>query len=577
MTYATRGALSRLLLSTFMATLCLASFTTRGAVGAEKKPQRPDDCWFYVSCNPDNEERTDFLISLIERGSSVGYNGMLWATAWEGCGSWSAAKLANVERVKASAKKANVELIPILWSIGYGTMIAKDPNLAEGLLVEDLPLKVEGNVAAFQPDDAEIPNGGMETWKNNKLTEIGFHDKPNEISFRDEETKRSGNSSVRFENLASDQHGHGRLMTTVKVKPNRVYRVSVWMKLEGFVGNDLLQVYRTSGEQMASTGAATPVKPDADGTRTSDWSLYTATFRAPEEGEVRIYLGAWNGKTGKLWADDLTIEPLGLVNPLRRDGTPFVVRNADRTVVYEEGKDWILPEFNLRGWDRNAPSQKLTIPAGSRVKDGDVLSVDFYAPAVTASNQLGTCMSEPKLYKLFEEDAQDVARVLGPKKWFLSMDEIRCGGSCESCKKRGLSLAQILADCVAKQRAIIKNVDPDAEIYIWSDMFDPNHNAHDDYYVCEGDYTGVWDMIPKDLIISCWYYEKRDDSLKFFSERGFKTQGAAYYDKDDLKTSLDWFDSCDKTPGCVGVMYTTWRNKYELLEDFGKAAAERKK
>ena len=152
------------------------------------------------------------------------------------------------------------------------------------------------------------------------------------------------------------------------------------------------------------------------------------------------------------------------------------------------------------------------------------------------------------------------------------MDEIRCAGSCKACKDRGISLAAILGDCITKQRAIIKRARPDADVYIWSDMLDPNHNAHDNYYVCEGDYSGVWDLIPKDLVVACWYYEIRDKSMKFFSEHGFRTLGAAYYDTAKLEDNcLGWIDTCQQTPGCVGNMYTTWQKRYELLEPFGKA------
>jgi hypothetical protein len=32
-----------------------------------------------------------------------------------------------------------------------------------------------------------------------------------------------------------------------------------------------------------------------------------------------------------------------------------------------------------------------------------------------------------------------------------------------------------------------------------------------------------------------WYFEKRNNSLSFFSSRGFKTFAAAYYDADTLE------------------------------------------
>jgi hypothetical protein len=43
-------------------------------------------------------------------------------------------------------------------------------------------------------------------------------------------------------------------------------------------------------------------------------------------------------------------------------------------------------------------------------------------------------------------------------------------------------MAEILGDCITRQRAIFKAIDPEIEVMIWSDMLDPSHNARDNYY-----------------------------------------------------------------------------------------------
>ena len=116
---------------------------------------------------------------------------------------------------------------------------------------------------------------------------------------------------------------------------------------------------------------------------------------------------------------------------------------------------------------------------------------------------------------------------------------------------------------------IIREVNPKAEVYCWSDMLDPNHNAHGDYYLVEGDYTGSWNHVPKDLVIACWHYDKREVSLKHFAERGFRTLAGAYYDTGDLENCKGWLESLRRTPNARGIMYTSWRSKYALLGEFG--------
>jgi hypothetical protein len=132
-----------------------------------------------------------------------------------------------------------------------------------------------------------------------------------------------------------------------------------------------------------------------------------------------------------------------------------------------------------------------------------------------------------------------------------------------------MTMAQLLGDMLRRLCEMIREVNPKAEIWLWSDMFDPNHNARGKYYLVDGDFTGSWEYLPKDVKIACWYYEKRRASLDFFSQRGFETLAAAYYDADDLSNPKGWLDALDRTKGATGIMYTTWENKYGLLGDFG--------
>lgn len=67
----------------------------------------------------------------------------------------------------------------------------------------------------------------------------------------------------------------------------------------------------------------------------------------------------------------------------------------------------------------------------------------------------------------------------------------------------------------------------------------------------------------------CWWYEKRRESLGFFSSRGYKTLAGAYYDAEVLENPEGWLEALDAAPGAVDVMYTTWSDKYKLLAGFG--------
>ena len=72
-----------------------------------------------------------------------------------------------------------------------------------------------------------------------------------------------------------------------------------------------------------------------------------------------------------------------------------------------------------------------------------------------------------------------------------------------------------------------------------------------------------------------WYYEKRHESLAHFSGLGFKTLAGAYYDGDTLENPKGWLEALDRTPAAIGIMYTTWQNKYDLLAPFGDLVSKR--
>jgi len=157
----------------------------------------------------------------------------------------------------------------------------------------------------------------------------------------------------------------------------------------------------------------------------------------------------------------------------------------------------------------------------------------------------------------------------------MSHDEIRVLNHCAACQARHMTPGQILADNVRTCTSILHEVNPGGRIYVWNDMFDPNHNAvKGPYYLVNGPLTESWEGLDKDVIILPWYFEKRAESLKFFAERGHRQVIAGYYDAKPEKVK-DWLTASKAVPeSVVGVMYTTWVNKYGDLEAFSRAIDE---
>jgi len=521
--------------------------------------------WVYVSRSLRSDSDVADINSITKTASEHGLNGMVLAAGLDNLDLQPPEFFKRLEQVKQICTQRNIEIIPTGFSVGYGgSVLSHDKNLAAGIAVKDALFVVENGTAHLVSDPpVQIVNPGFEEYDGNILAGYKFHDRPGEVSFVDREVFKSGKASLRFENFGKYEHGHARVMQEVKVGPHRCYRLTCWVKTEQIEPADSLRVaiLNTDGHDLAPLDPAVP--------SSTDWRKVVMGFNSLNFDTVRIYVGLWGGKSGKLWVDDLQLEEVGLLNILRRAGTPLMVRDQESQQLYEEGRDFAAikdPMLNFK-FDHQSPVLQI-LPAG-RIKNGQRLRVSYYHGIAVNRGQVTVCMSEPKLYEIWEKQAQLLHEHLALNKYLLSMDEIRAGGACEACKSRKMPMSRILGDCITKQVEIIRKANPHAEVFIWSDMLDPNHNAHDNYYLVDGDFTGSWNYVPKDLIIVCWYYDKRNESLKFFSSLGFKTLAGAYYDGDTLDNPKGWLEVLNRTPRACGIMYTTWENKYQLLAPFG--------
>lgn len=510
-----------------------------------------------------SEEDVRHIERILKTASEHGYNGAVLSAGLDRLSLQGEDYLRRLEEVKAICQRHGIELIPSVFSVGYGgSVLAHDRNLAEGFPVKDALFVVEKGEAHHVPDPTvKIVNGGFEEFEGNRFSGYGFHDRPGVISFVDTEVKHSGRASIRFENFSADPHGHGRVMQEVAVKPRRCYRLSIWVKSEGLRPEGCFRMLvLADGRNLAPRQFDLPP--------TTDWRKVTMIFNSLNFDRVRVYAGVWGAREGRFWLDDWKIEEVGPINVLRRPGTPVTVKSEDGSVIYEEGRDYAPltdPRFSFRDVDRPAPTLKI-LPGG-RIKEGQRLLVSWYHPMVIGRGQITVCMAEPKLYEIWEREAELLWKHLRYRKVLLSMDEIRMGGSCAAC--RGKNMAELLGECITRQVRILRRFNPEAEIYIWSDMLDPNHNARADYYLVEGDFTGSWDYVPRDLIIAVWGGRPREESLRFFAGKGFRILIACYYDADTLEDVRGWLKLAKEIPGVRGFMYTTWRRRYELLGEFG--------
>ncbi len=474
----------------------------------------------------------------------------------------------SLNRFKKYYTDKNIEIIPGVAGIGWSDgILYNDPNLAEGLKTS-VDYIIESDTARLIPDpNVKFNNGGFELiGGNNKFSDWSWYDE--QYVTQDKSVSHSGSASALCTNFDG---GKCRFVKTITFQKNRGYVLSAWVKTDKFKGEELkLLAYakEDNGNYRAITFTAISVPP------TSDWRKIEVVFNSLKYTTINIYVGVWGANSGKLWIDDIEIKDNGMTNILRRNGTPLNVINKVTKVNMIEGNDFEKLEDKLLssnyGPYHQAPTFK--IKQGGLIKNGDILNISSYHPFTSVSDENGNgsvmvCVSEDTLYNILGTQMKDLYNLYSYKKTMMGHDEIRNMNWDDACQSRKLSPADLLSDNITKCNNLIKGVNNNIGKYMWSDMVDSIHNAYNDYYLINGDLTGIWNKIPKDITIINWS-PKPDTSLNFFNNLGFYQMSAPFYEEPNTINFRNWRIAQEKYDKIKGMMYTTWSSDFAFLTPF---------
>jgi len=133
--------------------------------------------WVYVSRSLQRDGDIVDIKSITRTAAESGLNGMVLAAGLDRLDRQNQGYFARIERVRNICKQNNIEIIPIIFSVGYGgSVLGHDKNLAAGMFVEDALYVVENGTAQFVQDSpAVIANGGFEKYDGDHLTSYNFH------------------------------------------------------------------------------------------------------------------------------------------------------------------------------------------------------------------------------------------------------------------------------------------------------------------------------------------------------------------------------------------------------------------
>jgi hypothetical protein len=560
--------------------LFLLGLPTVGVAEAGRFSKR----WVYVSSNLYVDANLEELERLLVRAQKAGYNGVLFNdyktfTWWQldNARRWEK----NAQQVRAITRRLGMELVVCVFPFGYaGPLLWHDVNLASGMPVKNAPLKRVGDELKPLPT-AVLVNGSFEQYTDHHALHYAFQDAPGTGSFIDHNVKKEGEVSIRFEDIgAVNSSGNGRLCQQIEVRPWQQYRIRIWMKTQDLTGDEIKLLVLGRGRTLQWQHLQVKIEGQYHyigqvNHLSTDWVEQSVTFNSLDNETVMVYAGIWGGRTGKLWWDDWRIEAAPVLNVLRRDALPLTI-TGENGVVYEEGRDFERitdPSLGCTPWpgsyDTRHNMPVIRVTADTRIAPDEIVYLSCYHPVLIYSGQVNCSLSDPKVFALCRQQIDYTESALQPDGYFMSHDEIRCAGWEPDQIKTFESTGQLLAYNVQTCYQIIRQAAGQKPVYIWSDMFDPYHNARDGYYLVNNTLAGSWEGLAKDISVMKWGGgEHARDGLVFFAERGYTQLIAAYYDGNVGEDYRMWNAAIEGVDSIDGVMYTTWQNDFSALEAF---------
>ena len=533
--------------------------------------------WYWQTASPQSLADVSGIEAQIDQAFSYGYTGVaFWSPAFSLMGSTvdPANNVAYMQQLLSYAQLKGMQTMGTTSPYGYSdNALVNNPNWAEGEHITGSQFTVNASKTALVPVNSfgGLANPGFESgmtgWFSYNDPNMGI----------DTTVAHSGSASGYITNASGDS----RFQQTLNVIPWRQYHARIWIKTSNFQGYAQIEVWDPATN---ITSFITTIGQQSTG----DWTELDFTFNSRGAAQPSLLFGVWGGSSGTIWFDDAFIEETSLVYVLRRSGTPLTVYNpANPSTVFQEGSDFnpiADPQlasgahFPFNGF-YHTPGV-VTLPSITSLQPGQTVAIDYYAvEPVQATGDVGMCLTEPGAQNWLQQNAQAIVSNLPGMSYLLSYDEMRHMNSCAACKAKNLTPGQLLASHVTNTYNLYHSLAPSASYYIWSDMFDPYHNAINNYYFVEGNIAGSWTGIPSGVTVMNWNLGNLTNSLTWFSGLNsqqpthYKQVIAGYYDSGDgAAAATQELQQAAGIPGVTGLMYTTWVSDYSQLQQFATAA-----
>ncbi len=262
--------------------------------------------------------------------------------------------------------------------------------------------------------------------------------------------------------------------------------------------------------------------------------------------------------------------------PQLRSSNPLSKADVKKIVKACRNKDIrIIPQINLLGhqsWSNNLNPLLTHFPEFDETPH--VLMPEKYVwPNDDGLYCKSYCPLHPDVHKVVFALVDEICDVFETDSFHAGMDEVFYLGDDKCPRCSGVDKSELFAGEVRKIRDHLAK--KNRELWIWGDRLIDGKTTG--MGIWEAAYNFTWravDMIPKDVVICDWHYERPDQTPVYFAMKGFRvitcpwrTPPTAVIQAEDMARWRNYATK-EMKPRYYGMMQTTWTSAENFMNGF---------
>jgi N-acetyl-beta-hexosaminidase len=183
------------------------------------------------------------------------------------------------------------------------------------------------------------------------------------------------------------------------------------------------------------------------------------------------------------------------------------------------------------------------------------------------------CPLHPDVHKVIFALIDEICDVFETDAFHAGMDEVFYLGDDKCPRCAGIDKAELFAGEINK----IKNhlAEKDRELWIWGDRLLDGKTTGLGSWEASYNYTfRAIDMIPKDVVICDWHYERPDQTAVYFAMKGFRvitctgrSSATSIIQTEDM-AKFRKYATQEMKPRYYGMMQTVWSGTDQFIDSF---------